>query len=462
MDKQHAPPSKGTTRLGARAPHPTPSAIAQALAYAFLAANSWTAADILDAGSVVLGARRRWLRAVVAAVMGSYHRAPSDASRELAAFIGGSSAFRDALDRAARQRRPIRIHHLAVVPALARSIGGPLPPLNTTANLAALLGLSVGELEWYADTKSWNRRAPAGPLHHYRYHWRARPGRAPRLLEVPEDRMRRAQRTLLDTVIALIPVHDAAHGFVPGRSAVTGAGRHTGREMVVSVDLVTFFARVTARRIYGVFRQAGYPETVAHLMTGVCTNSVPARVIAAMPPGGTADERFALRQALAASHLPQGAPSSPMLANLAVRRLDSRMTGWAHAVGATYTRYADDLAFSGDGEFARRPGAFIRGVERIVVDEGHALNARKTRVSRMGVRQAVTGIVVNEHPNIPRSEYDQLKAILHRCAAGDPEAQNRGGHPDFHAHLLGRIAWVASVNSHRGNMLRERFALIRW
>ncbi|EPR76153.1 Retron-type RNA-directed DNA polymerase [Leifsonia rubra CMS 76R] len=445
-----------------RAPHPSPSAISHALVYAFLASEVWAATELIDAGARVLGAHRRWSRAIVADVVAAYHRPPTDSSRELAAFIGNSPAFVDAIAKARQQRRPIRIHHLVVAPSQARDVGGLVPRINTVAELAELLGLTIGQLDWYADTKNWNRRAPVGPLQHYRYEWRTRPGRTPRLLEVPEERIRRVQRLLLDAVIALIPVNDAAHGFIANRSAVTGAALHTGREIVVSLDLTTFFTRVTASRIYGVFRQSGFPETVAHILTGLCTNSVPPRVIAAMPPGGDADERFALRHALAANHLPQGAPSSPMLANLAIRRLDSRLTGWAHSVGATYTRYADDLAFSGDRDLARRPDAFIRGVQRIVREEGQTINPRKTRVRRSGVRQTVTGIVVNDHTNISRHDYDLLKATLHNCATLGVERQNRGGHNDFRAHLLGRIAWVETLNPLRGEALRQKFALIRW
>jgi RNA-directed DNA polymerase len=403
---------------------------------------------------------------VVADVLHSYHRAPAGSPRELAAFIGRTSAFMEALAKAARQNRPIRIYQFALSETGAaprtRDRDGAAASIDTVAELASVLSVTIGELQWYADTMCWNRRAPAGALHHYRYEWRTRPGRTPRLIEVPEQRLRRVQRTLLERVVSVIPTNDAAHGFVSGRSAATGANLHTGREVVVCLDLTTFFANVTAPRVYGVFRQAGFSEAVAHLMTGICTNSVPIRVIAAMPPGGDADERFALRQALAANHLPQGAPSSPMLANLAIRRLDSRLTGWAQSVGATYTRYADDLTFSADHELARRPDAFVRGVTRIVRDEGHAVNARKTRVRRAGARQMVTGIVVNEHTNITRHDYDQLKAILYNCAVHGPDSQNRSRRPDLRAHLLGRIAWVRNLNPRKARALESTFARIRW
>ncbi len=169
----------------------------------------------------------------------------------------------------------------------------------------------------------------------------------------------------------------------------------------------------------------------------------------------------AVGQALRTPHLPQGAPSSPALANLSVRRLDARLQGWAEAAGGRYTRYADDLAFSGPLGLAHRSAAFVRGVERIVAAEGHAVNQAKTRVRRAGARQTVTGIVVNEHTSVTRSEYDALKATLHNCLAHGPESQRRS-RSDLRAHLTGRVAWVESLDPRRGGLLRAALDRIEW
>ncbi|WP_342211775.1 reverse transcriptase family protein [Frigoribacterium sp. CFBP 8759] len=228
----------------------------------------------------------------------------------------------------------------------------------------------------------------------------------------------------------------------------------------MALDLTSFFARVTAGQVFGALRREGLPDAVAHVLTGLCTTSVPPGVLSRMPPGGSPEQRFALRHALSAAHLAQGAPTSPTLANVAVRRLDSRLAGYARAAGATYTRYADDLAFSGDGTLAGRADAFVRGVGRIVGDEGHLLNATKTRVRGAATRQVVTGVVVNAGTNTMRSEYDRLRAVLHNAATTGLEAQNRAGHPDFAAQLWGRIGWVEQLNPGRGARLRAAFARV--
>jgi hypothetical protein len=263
------------------------------------------------------------------------------------------------------------------------------------------------------------------------------------VIERPKLRLKEVQRWVLSELLAWIPVHPAAHGFVRGRSALTHARAHTGRRVVVRLDVEDFFAAVTAGRVYGIFRTAGYPEAVAHALTGLCTNVVPAE--------HSVPDAFRLARRLATPHLPQGAPTSPALANLAAFRLDARLAGLARELGATYTRYADDLVLSCDHRL-RPPLAMIA---EIAAAEGFRLNPAKTRVMSRGRRQTVTGIVVNARPNVPRSEYDRLKATLHRAALDGP------GELDA-ARLLGRIAWVASLNPGRGAKLRARFDAIRW
>ena len=86
----------------------------------------------------------------------------------------------------------------------------------------------------------------------------------------------------------------------------------------------------------------------------------------------------------------------------------------------------------------------------------------KTRVRRAHQRQLVTGIVVNQRPNLAREDFDALKALLHNAVRFGPESQNRERHPDFRAHLLGRIGWVQQLNPDRAARLRASFDRIVW
>lgn len=443
--------------------NPTPlDVVATALADAFLAAEGWDTAHLTAAGLDVIGPERAYVGLAVRAALETYPRPPVGAPRQLAAVVARAPALARLHHRRA-DRRPVRVLQRRAVPVRAVPTVSSRLLVDTVPELARELDLTVGHLLWLADTRGWNRRPGASsPLHHHRHEWVRRPGRTPRLLEKPMDLLRRTQRTLLDELLVHLPVHDAAHGFVAGRSVVTGAAAHTGQEVVVSADLTTFFASVRAPSVYGVLRSAGYAEPLAHVLTGLCTHSVPVHVLRAMPDGGSVDDRAALRRALADAHLPQGAPSSPALANTVLRHLDARLAGWAAASGAVYTRYADDLTFSGGTALAGRVDAFLRGVDRIVTDQGHRLNPAKTRVRRRGVRQSVTGVVVNERTSPGRREVDRLHAVLHNCVEHGPASQDRAGHADFRAHLLGRIGWVEQVHPGRARRLHEEFARIRW
>ena len=411
--------------------------VAGVLAAAFLA-GEW------ELGAMTLRARRAvgprvWLRPVALEVLAAYHRPPLDRPRELVAYV------EIAIEELPRvPRMPPRVLWRPVFHPEMAFARWPVPRIDTVGDLAAWSGLEPGELEWFADVRGLERVVADERLRHYRYSHVARRNGPPRVIEAPKPRLKALQRRVLHEILDFIAVHGAAHGFVGGRSARTHALAHVGRRVVVRLDLEDFFAGVTAARVFGIFRAAGYPESVAHVLTGLCTNTVPA---AESVPG-----HWRLSRRLATPHLPQGAPTSPALANLAAFSLDRRLTGLAAAIGATYTRYADDLVLSGDAH-VRTPAAAIAEIARA---EGFRVNAAKTRVMGRGRRQTVTGIVVNAHPNIPRSEYDVLKATLHRATLDGPPADLD---PTV---LLGRIAWVEALNPTRGAKLRATFATIPW
>lgn len=145
---------------------------------------------------------------------------------------------------------------------------------------------------------------------------------------------------------------------------------------------------------------------------------------------------------------------SPALANLTAFWLDCRLTGLAKSVTAVYTRYADDLAFSGGEEFDRSIERFSAHAASIALEEGFSVNYRKTRILRRGVRQHLAGITVNQKPNVRRQDIKLLEAILTNCLHHGPASQNRAGLPQFRAHLAGRVSYVAMVNPDRGERLQ--------
>jgi hypothetical protein len=282
------------------------------------------------------------------------------------------------------------------------------------------------------------------------------------MLEAPKPRLKAIQRRILREILAHVPPHEAAHGFRKARSIASFASPHCGQAIVLRYDLLDFFASVPASRVHAVFATAGYPPEVARLLTGLCTNVVPGDAWPAVSANADPSAAWRERARFRSPHLPQGAPTSPALANLCARRLDVRLAALAAALGAVYTRYADDLALSGGGTLDRAARRLQVHVCRMALEEGFAINTRKTRFMRASVRQRIVGIVVNRHPNPPREEYDNLKAILHNCVVHGPTSQNRLRREDFRAHLQGRVAHVAMLNPHRGQRLLALLERIDW
>ncbi|QOY86896.1 reverse transcriptase family protein [Paludibaculum fermentans] len=335
-----------------------------------------------------------------------------------------------------------------------------LPELVTEGDLASWLSVRPEELDWFADPKGLNARTSRPPLEHYHYRVLAKRRGGIRLIEAPKPRLKEMQRQILGEILDLVPAHPAAHGFCPGRSIRTFAEPHVGRPVVLRMDLQDFFPSLPAARIQAVFRTLGYPELVADLLAGVCTNRTHSSVLRTPRPAIPQVELIEARRLYHWPHLPQGAPTSPALANLCAYRADCRLTGLARNFGAIYTRYADDLAFSfGQPSDVRR---FSTYAAAILLEEGFAVNHRKTRIMTRGMQQRLAGLVTNDHLNIPRSDFDTLKAILTNCVRLGPATQNRAGVPDFRAHLNGRVGFVESIHTGKGSRLRAIFDNISW
>jgi len=160
-------------------------------------------------------------------------------------------------------------------------------------------------------------------------------------------------------------------------------------------------------------------------------------------------------------HLPQGAPTSPAIANLCAWRLDARLSGLARKLGGVhYSRYADDILLSGDNDLARQAKRIKILAGAIALEEGFQINFRKTKLMRSSQRQTACGMVLNEKLNIDRRQYDLLKAILFNCIRHGAKSQNRNRHAHFKQHLAGRIGWIEQVNAQRARKLQALFEQI--
>ncbi len=317
-----------------------------------------------------------------------------------------------------------------------------LPVLHTPMDLARALGLSIPRLRWLCfHTEAATR------IHYVQFEVPKKSGGV-RILSAPHTILAAAQQWVLANVLANLPTEEPAHGFAPGRSTLSNAFPHSGKDLVINLDLEAFFPSIGFARVRHLFRRLGYSGAVATLLALLCTECPRRRVVY---------EGVPYYVAIGPRGLPQGACTSPALSNQIARPLDRRLGGLSRKLGLTYTRYADDLTFSAAPGFREKVGYLLARVRHIVQEEGFSVNPRKTRIQRPETRQVVTGLVVNAAPAVPRETVRRIRAILHRAKAEGLAAQNREGRPNFTAWLLGMIAYIAMVKPEVGRTLREAY-----
>jgi len=250
----------------------------------------------------------------------------------------------------------------------------------------------------------------------YKFHRIPKRDGTMRVIAEPVPELKKKQQGILRWLTARgIRPSSYAHGFVTGRSTATNARLHVGRKVVIKVDLKDFFGSTKFGPVMTALMKAGLSAQIAKDITNTCTLD------------GT---------------LPTGGPTSPMLSNLAVRRMDVRLAGLAKKYDATYSRYADDLCFSSDNP---KLNEMLPAVDFVVKQCGYRLNDKKTRVMRRGKRQIVTGIVVNRKVNIPRRLRRNIRAGLHNVKMS--LVNNQPFDEKQYESLKGMAAYFQSVNT---------------
>ena len=314
-----------------------------------------------------------------------------------------------------------------------------LPVIRDERELAEWFGVSLPRLRWFS-----HQQASEAVSHYVRYKVPKRSG-GERIILAPKRELKALQRKILRGILGLMPPSETAHGFVPGRSIVTNATPHVGQAVVLNLDLKDFFPSMTLSRVRGLFVALGYSYPVASTLALLCTEC----------------EREVRRKggrraycAIGPRRLVQGAPTSPAIANLVSWRLDRRLAGLARKQGFAYTRYADDLTFSGDGlDAALR---LLSAATHIVNSEGWLINPAKTRLYRRSSRQVVTGLVVNDRVGTPRRLRRRVRAILHNADRTGLQAQNREGRRDFRRYVAGLLSFIHAARPEQATRLKRK------
>jgi hypothetical protein len=417
-----------------------------------IAQSYWSVDEIEVAAQSVFRKRQSWLAELAADLRQDFIDRPRFSV--LLESIATNPKFLQAIalrkTKKAHQARAFPFRH-------TRWLDWNLPVFRDTAELASHLGIRGTTLHWLT---SLHLAADDRP-HHYVARWIKKRSGQPRLIESPKSQMKATQRLILQDVLNRIPLHRAAHGFRRKRNVLTFTSQHVDRACCLRMDLKDFFPSVRASRVQGLFRSFGFTQEVARCLTALTTTQTHQSVVDQQRPRGSRGA-FEISKLYLTGHLPQGAPTSPAIANVVAFRLDARLTSLAESANVRYTRYADDLLFSGDPTFSRQAKRFSATVGSIAIEEGFEVNFRKTQIQKRGQRQHAAGIILNEHPNVRREDYDRLKAVLFNCVRHGPADQNRDGVEHFAEHLQGRVDWIRQVNPQRAKKLQDLFDEIDW
>lgn len=323
--------------------------------------------------------------------------------------------------------------------AAERAAENELPELASPAKLAQALAISVSDLRWLAF-----HRDAAQYVHYYQFFIAKKDG-TKRPIWAPLPKLKKTQHWILRHILEKLPVHSAAHGFIPLRSTVTNARAHENSRLVVKMDLCDFFPTITFPRVKGVFRKAGYGEQIAILLASLCTEAQRQKV---------EHNNRTYYVSLGPKCLPQGAPTSPAITNTLCLSMDRRISALAFKNGWRYTRYADDitLSFPKTHTAAPKVGRIVGLVKRIIAAEGFKVNARKTRFARITVRQKVTGLVINDDhgPRVPRKIKRRIRAAIHNLSTGK-ELKNG----DTPQKLMGYAAYIHMSEPELGRRLMD-------
>ena len=266
------------------------------------------------------------------------------------------------------------------------------------------------------------------PEEHYHPVWIPKRRGGYRRLDVPDPLLKQVQRNILHHVLEGFSVSPAA-AYRKNRCAADGAAVHIGKPLVLKLDIHDFFGSITFPMVLGYgFPAAYFPEEVRVLLASLCC----------------------CRQ-----RLPQGAPTSPALSNLVMKHFDEAMAAWCGPQNIAYTRYCDDMTFSGD----LNPGAVIGRVRGFLETMGMELNHSKTAVCSQFSRQTVTGITVNQVCQLPREDRRKLRQEVYLCLRYGTGESRPADSVRRLEQILGKVSYLLQVRPDDRWFLEQREAL---
>jgi len=343
-----------------------------------------------------------------------------------------------------------------------------LPVVLTLHHLAHLVSVSAEDLQQVAFRKEdayrvfrVKKRGVSGVL--------PAPRRRYRIICVPRPFLMRTQRWIAQNILNLIDPHPASFAFSPGRDLVGAAKRHVAAKWLLKMDVRHFFESISEKHVYRVFRSLGYGALLSFQMTRICTR-LPDRTRSTSRrrlDGGSSGLPYPQHEQ---GHLPQGAPTSPMLANLTMRPLDARLSSLAETLGWAYTRYADDLAFSRRDQSSRT--AAMRLANRVARElelVGLTHHRQKTSIAPPGARKLLLGVLVDrDRPRLTRAFRNNVETHLfaltnfHIGPAAHRQKRGFASTIGMRRHVEGLMAFAHQVDPFYAAKLYALFNKVDW
>lgn len=290
------------------------------------------------------------------------------------------------------------------------------------------LSLLVGYKESYL------RRVSNDPRKFYRTFSIPKKSGGKRIISEPLPSLKEIQQWVLREILYTQRFNPFAKAFIPNRSIRQNARFHVGQKIVLTIDITNFFGSIPYRDILNLFRHLGYSVSVSTILSKLCClNGV----------------------------LPQGAPTSPALSNLILNDFDKRISSFSISKQIRYTRYADDMTFSGDFD----PGMVIKFVRNVLSDHNLRINSRKIQLRRPHQRQEVTGVVVNVKLQAPRALRRKLRQSVYYIEKFgfsshlDWTKNSRANHIQ---HLIGVANFIIFINPEDKEALNLKNILITY
>ncbi|MFC1717986.1 reverse transcriptase family protein [Candidatus Poribacteria bacterium] len=258
-----------------------------------------------------------------------------------------------------------------------------------------------------------------------------KPNGAYREITIPNGNLKSIQKKILKRILETIPLNPWSHAYRKKHSPITYAQPHVGAKFLATLDIEDFFPSVSYRMVQRVFEKLGYPPDVSKALTRLATYK---------------------------GCLPQGAPTSPYIANLVLDKTDRVLKGMCEQRSLAYGRLSDDIGISGNRNFFGSIGNFVRVIEA----HGFRESREKRELRGPSRRKFMAGLIVNDKLSVPKEQIKELRAIIHNCKRHGPSSQNRDNKPNFKKHLYGRVSYIRSVNQIAGDKLLTVLNEVDW